>query len=105
MLKTQPLDIGRPQKTFGTIPCSTGFITNLMVISQPLMDSRYGRTKENDLSTIAADTAAANQGSWFCTNPSTGSLLYPTLCSKQSVSIKRDLVPHHIIGGPGNFVA
>ncbi len=103
--KTQPLDIYHPQKIFGTIPCSIGVIANLMVVSQPLTDSRYGRTKENDLSTIAADTAAANQIWWFCTNPSTGSLLYPTLCSKQFDSIKGNLITHHIIGCPGNLVA
>ena len=34
-----------PQKIFGTIPCSIGCITNLMVISQPLMDSRHRRIR------------------------------------------------------------
>jgi len=55
----------RPQKTFGTIPCSMGSMTHLMVINQPLRDSRHRRTKENDISIIAADTAAANHISWF----------------------------------------
>ena len=34
-----------PQKFIGAIPCSIGWVTNLMVISQPLMDSRHRRIR------------------------------------------------------------
>ncbi len=44
-LKTRPLPPKADQKFIGTIPCSIGCITNLMVISQPLTDSRHGRIR------------------------------------------------------------
>ena len=45
MLKTWPLPPSADQKFFGTIPCSFGWGTNLMVVSQPLMDSRHRRIR------------------------------------------------------------
>jgi len=41
---TAPGPLG-PQKFIGAIPCSIGWVTNLMVISQPLMDSRHRRIR------------------------------------------------------------
>lgn len=38
-----------PQKIIGAMPCSIGWVTNLVVISQPLGDSRHRRIKiKND---------------------------------------------------------
>jgi len=34
-----------PQKFIGAMPCSIGCITNLVVVSQPLMDSRHRRIR------------------------------------------------------------
>jgi len=43
LLHTQPLSVARTQKIVGSMPCPIGYITNLMVINQPLISSRHRR--------------------------------------------------------------
>ena len=45
---TAPGPLG-PQKFIGAMPCSIGWVTNLVVISQPLMDSRHRRIKSKTI--------------------------------------------------------
>lgn len=89
------------------MPCSIGCITDLMVISQPLSDSRHRRIRMKKL--LPSDYVWVEQIpirlSGFYTNPISGSLLHPNSLTKELLWIIGHLISHNVVGCPGQFVA
>ena len=90
----------------GSMPCSIGCITDLMVISQPLYDSRHRRIRMKKL--LPSDYVWVQQIpirlSGFYTNPISGSLLHPNSLTKKPLWIIGHLISHNVVGCLGQFV-
>ena len=85
-----PWSVSVPQKTIGSMPCPIVVSQVLWLLTNPMKAHDMGESDEINQSgtAIAVDAAGSNQALWILTNPHTGSLLQPSLLSKQFLLIK-----------------